>query len=48
MLHRLILVGAVLVVMQFTAEGAYLPAIGIAIPLAVVAYFRITDAGLLR
>ncbi|MXR42713.1 hypothetical protein GRX01_15370 [Halobaculum sp. WSA2] len=47
-LLRTILVGAVLVVMRFLAEGIYQPALALGGVLAVFAYMRITDAALLE
>lgn len=47
-LLRTILVGAVLVVMRFLAEGIYQPALALGAVLAVFAYMRITDAALLE
>ena len=47
-LHRTILVGTVLVVMRFLAEGVYRPAIALGALLAVFGYMRLTDAALLE
>ncbi|SHH36071.1 hypothetical protein [Halobaculum gomorrense] len=47
-LHRTILVAAVLVVMKFVAAGVYIPAIALLVPLAVFAYIRLSDRAVLR
>ncbi|WP_435063840.1 hypothetical protein [Halobaculum sp. EA56] len=48
LLHRTILVGAVLVAMRFLAEGVYQPALALIAVLAVFGYMRVTDAALLE
>lgn len=45
-LHRVILVGAVLVSMKFLSEGAFVPALAITIPLLIFAYLRLGDAAI--
>ncbi|MFB6234535.1 MAG: hypothetical protein ABEH81_02940 [Halopenitus sp.] len=42
-LHRVTLVGAVLVSMKFLSEGVFVPALAIAIPLLIFAYLRLGD-----
>ena len=47
-LHRTILVGAVLVALRFLEAGVYQPALALGAVLAVFAYMRLTDAALLE